>query len=244
MPEGRDGRAEVMAWWGLVSATSAPVLLIGGWTIAASRQPGAFDQVRDTVSALAGLGATDRWLMTTALAAVGTCHLATATALRPAPRAGRLLLGLGGMATIGVAAFPLPLEGGSTAHTICAAVAFGSLAVWPAMPSQDGTAQAGRPRSSGQGRPTRSWRARQPTPVRRPVRMAAAGVLVALVGWFIAELVGDGSRVGLAERVAAGAQAIWPLATAIGLSMEWLPARGSDRSSDGRRSGPGVSGPC
>jgi len=57
MPEDRDGRAEEMAWWGLVSVTAAPVLLIGGWTIAASRQPCAFDQVRDTVSALAGLGA-------------------------------------------------------------------------------------------------------------------------------------------------------------------------------------------
>jgi hypothetical protein len=37
-------------------------------------------------------------------------------------------------------------------------------------------------------------------------------VLLCLVGWFGAELTHEGPRVGLAERVAAGAQALWPLA--------------------------------
>jgi hypothetical protein len=31
------------------------------------------------------------------------------------------------------------------------------------------------------------------------------------VGWFVAELAKDGPALGLAERVAAGAQAVWPL---------------------------------
>ena len=35
------------------SATAAPVALIGGWTLAATRQPEAYDATRDTISALA-----------------------------------------------------------------------------------------------------------------------------------------------------------------------------------------------
>jgi hypothetical protein len=66
-----------MRWWALLSSTAAPVLLIGGWTLAATRQPAGFDSTRDTISALAALDARDRWIMTVALAGVGVAHLAT-----------------------------------------------------------------------------------------------------------------------------------------------------------------------
>ena len=59
-----------------------------------------------------------------------------------------------------------------------------------------------------------------PAGLRRPVTRVAATVLLGLVGWFAVEL--NGPRTGLAERVAAGAQALWPLAVV-------LTARGSDR---------------
>jgi hypothetical protein len=36
------------------------------------------------------------------------------------------------------------------------------------------------------------------------------------VGWFFVELAVDGDRVGRSERVAAGAQAVWPLTAAWG----------------------------
>ncbi|MDP9406548.1 MAG: DUF998 domain-containing protein, partial [Actinomycetota bacterium] len=76
-------------WWGVVSAAAAPVLLVGGWTVAAARQVPAVDPTVVTISALAARGATDRWLMTAALAGVGACHAVTALALRPAALAGR-----------------------------------------------------------------------------------------------------------------------------------------------------------
>jgi hypothetical protein len=41
-------------WWGVVSSAACPVLLLAGWTAAASLQP-RFDPVADTVSALAAL---------------------------------------------------------------------------------------------------------------------------------------------------------------------------------------------
>lgn len=195
---GTARRPTGIPWWGLVSATAAPVLLVGGWTWAAALQPGTFDPVRETISALAGLGATRRGIMTAALVGVGLCHLATSAALRTAPRAGRAALGLGGLATLGVAAAPLPADGGSVPHTVFATTAFVALAVWPALP------------------PGRDGAPRAPFPLLRPVRLAAAGLLLALVGWFGIELFGAGPRLGLAERAAAGAQALWPLVVVLG----------------------------
>jgi hypothetical membrane protein len=120
-------------WWGLISAAAAPVLLVGGWTLAAGLQPVSFDPVTGTISALAAVGAADRWVMTLALALVGACYVITGAALRPAARAGRVLLIVGGAATMLVAVFPETAgAGGSLPHTFWAAVGFVALAVWPA----------------------------------------------------------------------------------------------------------------
>ncbi len=187
-------------WWALVSSIAAPVLLIGGWTLAAAVQPVRFDSVVRTVSELAAGDTPHRWLMTSALVGLGLSHLVTALALAPAATAGRLTHGLGGLATLLVAAFPLPGAGrSSAAHTAAAGVAFISLAVWPAF----------------------AWtRRRVPghvaTAVLSPrVSAAATGVLMLTVTWFFAELLLGGQRVGLAERVAAGAQALWPMAVVL-----------------------------
>ena len=187
--------SERTPWWGLVSSTAAPVLLIGGWTVAAGRQSGGFDPVVETISALAAHGADDRWLMTIALAGVGACHLTTALALRSAAVPGRVLLAVGGAGTLLVAAFPLPAGGGSSAaHTAAATVSFVALGAWPLL--------AGRSSEVAVLRPA--------------VSVAAGAVLLGLVGWFFVELVADTDRVGLSERVAAGAQSLWPLVAAWG----------------------------
>ena len=71
----------VVRWWGVVSSTMAPVLLIGGWTAAAALQPRPFNAVASTISSLAAVGAADRWVMTVALLAVGACDVVTGLAL-------------------------------------------------------------------------------------------------------------------------------------------------------------------
>lgn len=179
--------------WALASAGAAPVLLIGGWTLAAALQPAGYDAVRDTISALAARGAADRWVMTSALAGVGACHVVTAAGLRPARVAGRLVLAGGGVATILIAAFPQPIRGDAVAHTIAAAAAFVALGAWPSFAARSG--------SSG------------PRLLRRGASTAATVALLALVVWFAAEL--HGGQRGLAERAAAGAQALWPLAVVV-----------------------------
>jgi hypothetical membrane protein len=174
----------------VVSSTAAPLLLIGGWTVAASRQSGGFDAVGRSISSLAAIGADDRWIMTAALTGVGVCHLVTASGLRAAATPGRTLQAIGGVATLLVAAFPLGPGGAPAIHTVVAATAFGTLAVWPAAAWARGFAR--------------------PWPLRVRGAVVAAAVLLGLVAWFAAEL-GGGTHLGAAERWAAGAQAIWPL---------------------------------
>jgi hypothetical membrane protein len=104
-------------------------VLISGWTWAAARQPPGYSATRDTISTLAAQNATDRWIMTAALAALGTCYLITASGLIEAAVAARTLLALGGLATIAVAALPQP----STGHVPAATMGFILLALWPAL---------------------------------------------------------------------------------------------------------------
>jgi len=184
--------------WALVSAGAAPVLLIGGWTLAQARQPPGYDPVRDTISALAARGAADRWVMTSALMGLGACHVVTAAGLRPARRAGRGILAAGGVATVMVAVFPQPVGGNSPSHTIAAAAAFTALGAWPAL--------AGHRRSAA---PLLSLSA----------SLAASAALLGLVAWFAAEV--HGAQRGLAERAAAGAQALWPLAVVVTTRRAW-----------------------
>jgi hypothetical membrane protein len=187
-------------WWGLVSSIAAPLLLIGGWTLAAGMQPIHFDAVMRTISDLAAHDTPHRWLMTGALVGVGLSHLATAMALGCARTAGRLVLGLGGLATLLVAAFPLPAgDGSSAAHTAAATAAFVSLAVWPAFAWEYPLT------------PERTV----PVLLRLQASAAAACTLLVFLAWFLIEQVMSGQRIGLAERVAAGSQALWPLAVVV-----------------------------
>jgi hypothetical membrane protein len=178
--------------WTVASAAAAPVLLVGGWTLAESRQPPNYDPVRDTISALAAHGATDRWIMTSALAGLGASYLITAAGLSPAKPAGRGVLAVGGVGTVLVAAFPQPAEGNSVAHTVAATVAFVALGAWPAFAA----------------------RRRLGAVLLTPIASGVATVgLLGLVGWFALEL--HGGQRGLAERLAAAAEALWPLAVVV-----------------------------
>ena len=111
-----------------MSAGLAPAALIGGWSVAASRQASGYNSMRETISALAADGATDRWIMTSALAILGLCHVATAAGFTEIGAMSRAVLAVGGIATSLVAALPQPNGG----HVPAATVGFVALAIWPA----------------------------------------------------------------------------------------------------------------
>lgn len=201
----------------MATAAAAPVLLVTGWTLAGARQPSGYDPVRDTLSELAGPGAVDPWIMTGCLVLLGCCYLGTAAVLHAAGLPARFLLAVGGAATVALVAFPRPKVGGSLAHGTVATVAVLALVFWPA------GAALRLPRVAAVAEP--------PWAFRRPVALTATALLLALFGWFVAEVTG-GSRTGLAERVTAVAVALWPL-------LAVLSARQAHR----RWSGAGMPGP-
>jgi len=184
-----------VSWWGVVPSAASPVLLAGGWTAAAGLQPQSYDPVADTVSALAALGATDRWVMTIAFVAASICEFVTALALRPARMPGRLILMVGAVAGVLVAASPEGAGAPSPRHAIFAIASLGALAVWPAAAWRHG--------------PAVPW-------ALRPAAAAwAVGVLLVLLAVFGAELVTGAGLVGLAERVLGLAQAGWPFVVVV-----------------------------
>jgi hypothetical membrane protein len=182
-------------WWGVGSSVAAPVLMVAGWSVAAGLQPRPVNPVAEPVSALAALGAADRWVMSLTFVVVGACVFVTGLALRPAGAPGRLMLMAGAVAGMLVAAnpehpgtrFPVP-------HMICAAAGCAGVVAWPAG----------------------AWRRGPSVPwgLRPAVSAGAVAVLLALVAWFGVELITGGGLAGLAERIFGAALALWPLAVA------------------------------
>jgi Protein of unknown function (DUF998) len=201
---GRAGyrdRMRAVPAWSVAAAAAAPVVLAGGWTVAGARQPAGYDPVRDTISELAGEGATDRWIMIGSFVLVGLCYLTVAAVLHAAGLPARFLLALSGVATIALIAFPRPRVGGSLGHGVVATVAVLAIALCPA-----GSALL-LPRGPDVQHPARP---QPPWAFRRPVALGATALLLALFGWFTMEVTG-GHRAGLAERATAAASALWPL---------------------------------
>jgi hypothetical protein len=183
-------------WWGVVSSAAAPVLMAGGWTAAGALQPHSYSPVADTVSALAAVGAPDRWVMTLTFLVVAACDIVTGLALRPARAPGRLILIAGAVAGLLVAAnpeqpgtiYPLP-------HIIFGAAGCVALVAWPAV----------------------AWRRGPSVPwgLRPAASAGAVAVLLVLLAWFGTELITAGGQAGLAERVFGAGQALWPLAVVV-----------------------------
>ena len=218
---GYGGGMRGVPWWGVVSSAAAPVLMIGGWTAAASLQP-RFDPVADTVSALAAPGAVDRWVMTLTFVVVGVCYVVTALALRPARTAGRLILITGAVAGMLVAANPERAgDAYPWGHIIWASIGLAGVTAWPAGAWRRGT--------------------NVPWGLRPAVAAVAVAVLLALVMWFGAELITGSGQAGLAERVAGTAQALWPLAVVLSccrpVGASAIRSRNPWRGQPGREAG-------
>ncbi|MFF9687933.1 DUF998 domain-containing protein [Streptomyces sp. NPDC014623] len=195
-------------WWALFSSVSAPVLLIGGWAVSAELQGSGYDPASKTISVLASDGAGGYWVMTSALLALGACHVITAYGLRPAAPVGRAALAGGGLSAMLLALFPAPSSGGSFAHGVVVAVGFSLLAVWPVLAVRRG---ASEPRDAPGPRAAGGPRAADPPWGLRPGPSLAAAALMWLGGaWFLLALfVLD--TAGAAERVLTFAQSLWPL---------------------------------
>jgi hypothetical membrane protein len=200
----RPGRAvpswAVPSWavpsWAVACAGLSPVLLTVAWLAADALQPASYSPVRQTISALAGYGGTDRWIMTGGLFVVGVCHLAAAAGLNVLRLPARLLLVIAGLCSAGIAASPVAAGGPTSVHLAWTGVGGVTIAVWPAVAAWSAP----------------GW----PAVVSARGSAVVTMVFVALLGWVVAETRG-GTYLGLAERLASSIPTCWPFVVAIAL---------------------------
>jgi hypothetical protein len=185
-----------VAAWVPVSAGLSSALLTIAWLIGDAVQPTSYSPLRQTVSVVAGYGATDRWIVTGALYVIGVCHLATAAGLRALTLRARVGLVVAGLAAIGIAASPQPVSGSRAQHLIFTCIGAIAITVWPALAAQR----------------------RAPASILVSARVStivSLGFLI-LLSWTVVETQG-GANLGLAERVSSAIQTGWPFAVAINL---------------------------
>jgi hypothetical protein len=185
-----------MAAWAPVWAGLSPMLLTIAWLIGDELQPRSYSPVRQTVSVLAGHAATDRWLVTGALYAIGVCHFATAAGLRALNPRARVGLVVTGLTAIGIAASPEPISGSTAQHLVFTAIGAVAMTVWPLLAAQR----------------------RAPASMLVSARVSAVASLgfLILLCWTVVETQ-SGASLGLAERVSSAIQSGWPFAVAVSL---------------------------
>jgi hypothetical membrane protein len=188
----RDRPAAATGWATLGLAVLAPIVLVTGLLAAQAHWPGP-DPVDQSLSALAGLGATDRWIMSATLGVVGILLVLVAGGLRPrVPTPAWVVLGAGGALLALAGLEPQPVGGYNMVHMGAAGLAWLAFTLWPLGLALSPTV----------------------TPRLRRASVLAVVVLALLVAWFSVELVTTGPWYGLSQRVVVLAQAVWPVVVA------------------------------
>lgn len=104
---------------------------VSAWAVLGTRLPG-YDPAEDAVSRLAAVGAPDRWWMTAGFVAFGIGVPLFGLALREVDDSPAWITATAtGVATLGVAAFPLDGWAGDTAHNVAAGLGYLTLAATP-----------------------------------------------------------------------------------------------------------------
>jgi hypothetical protein len=189
-------------WWAVASAALSPGLLTAGWLVAGALQPASYSPVRGTVSALAGYGGADRWIMTDAMLLAAGCYLISAIGLTSLRPPARILLVVAGLCSAGIAASPEPAAGPSALHLTWTVIGAITITIWPVV--------AG-------------WRAPpQAAAVSARWCLVVTMVFAVMLGWVVLEIVG-GSALGIAERATASVQTTWPFVVALLLHRRAAP---------------------
>jgi hypothetical membrane protein len=170
--------------------------MIGGWLAAEALQPPSYSPVRSTISGLAGLGGTGRWIMTSALFVVGAGYFVTAAGLPGVRVPARIVLMVAGLSSIGIAVSPEPVRGSTPQHLAWTSLGAAAITIWPALTASRAPSQPLILRARGAG--------------------AVTAVFLALLAWVVFETQG-GTALGLAERLVSAVQVTWPFVVALAL---------------------------
>jgi hypothetical membrane protein len=187
---------ESLARWALASTALAPLAMIAAWLVAEAAQPPAYSPLQSSISGLAALGATDRWIVTDALFLVGACYFVTAACLPGLRGPARLVLLIAGGSSLGIAYAPQPAHGSSPQHLAWTSLGAAAITVWPAF--------------------TASRAPSAPLVLRVATATVVTVVFVGLTAWLVAETQ-HGTALGLTERLVTGVQMTWPFIVALAM---------------------------
>jgi hypothetical protein len=192
----RPASSRASLWrWAAVSTVLAPLVMLGAWLVAEALQPPSYSPLHSSISGLAAIGATDRWIVTSALVFVGASYFVTAGCLPSLRMSARVVLLIAGISSIGIAVSPQPVDGSSAMHLVWTCLGAAAITVWPAFTAS---------------------RAPSPLILRARGVVAVTAVFLVLSAWLVAETQ-HGSALGLTERLVSGIQITWPFVVALAL---------------------------
>ena len=227
VPRFRPAAGELIPWrvrrvssggavpgWALASAALSPLVMIGGWLAAEALQPPSYSPLRSTISVMAGLGGTDRWIMTSALLVVGAGYFVTAAGLPGVRVAARIVLMVAGLSSIGIAVSPEPAGGSTPRHLAWTSLGAVAITLWPAFTVRRAPSRPLILRARGAG--------------------AVTAVFLALLAWLVFETQG-GTALGLAERLVSAVEVTWPFVVALALRRAVQQGQANAAVSAGQR---------
>jgi len=185
-----------LARWAVASTALAPLVMFAAWLVAEALQPPSYSPLHSSISGLAALGATDRWIVTGALLLVGPCYFVTAAGLPGVRAAARIVLVVAGICSVGIAVSPQPVNGSNPEHLVWTSLGAAAITVWPAF--------------------TASRAPSPPLILRHRSAAAVTVVFLVLSTWLVAETQ-HGSALGLTERLVSGVQITWPFIVILSL---------------------------
>ena len=191
------GKIEAPALW---AVTLGPVATFLGYTIAAMMWPG-FDGMVHTISDLAANDSPVQLFMSSIFIFSAICDVVVSHYAKALATAGRLVILLAAISTVGLTVFTTPSQvGHSIPHRIFAIASFVLFTIWPLFAMRKGE---------------------DVPPLLRPKAAIAGTVFLAIVCiWFLSLWIDKGSQImGLGERIGVGIQGLYPI---IVLWHSWL----------------------
>ena len=191
------GKIEAPALW---AVTLGPVVTFLGYTIAAMMWPG-FDGMVHTISDLAANDSPVQLFMSSIFIFSAVCDVVVSHYAKALATAGRLVILLAAISTVGLTVFTTPSQTGhSIPHRIFAIASFVLFTIWPLFAMRKGE---------------------DVPPLLRPKAAIAGTVFLAIVCvWFLSLWIDKSSQImGLGERIGVGIQGLYPI---IVLWHSWL----------------------
>ncbi|MDH6532408.1 putative membrane protein [Aurantimicrobium minutum] len=182
----------------LFLAVLGPVQSVVGWSLSAALWPG-YDPIAQTISELASPESPVRYLQSSFFILGALIDIVVALRFTVIALPARVLIFLGGLATIGLTIYPTPLVGVSEPHRVFATISFVIFSVWPVFGM----------------RFSREW-----PPIVRPLASIVSTLILGAIaiGFLGVWTNPDIHTAGLWERVVTTSQAVYP---ALVIFLSW-----------------------